>query len=188
MSIKAFGQQILKQLPNHVKKSTIFKDELTLHVDLESLIPTIQFLKTNPKCQFTQLVDIAAIDYPGREKRFEVVYPLLSQAYSSRILVKTTCADLEPVPSLSGLFSSAIWYEREQFDMFGIVFEGNPDLRRILTDYGFEGHPLRKDFPLTGYTEVRWDEEEKRIVHEPVEMTQEFRKFQLDSPWQQVPK
>ena len=150
----------------------------------ENLLKNIKFLRDNAKCQFSQLIDVFAVDYPEEEERFEVNYNLLSMKQNIRVRVKVITDEETPVPSVAGLFSAAIWFEREVWDMNGVVFEGNPDLRRILTDYGFDGHPLRKDFPLTGYVEVRYDPEQKRVVYEPVSLPQEFRTFDYMSPWE----
>ena len=165
-------------LPKFIQQFTVWKDELSLYVAPSGLIPVVSFLKGHTAAEFTQLSDITAVDYPTREKRFEVVYNFLSIRYNSRIRVKTYADEATPVPSLTSLYDGALWYEREVYDMFGVFFSGHPDLRRIMTDYGFDGHPLRKDFPLTGYTELRYDEEKKRIVVEPLELTQAFRNFE----------
>ena len=150
-------------------------------------MPVFTFLKYHTAAEFTSVMDITAVDYPTRDQRFEVVYNLLSVRHNSRIRVKTYADEARPVPSITSLYDGANWYEREVYDLFGVFFSGHPDLRRIMTDYGFDGHPLRKDFPLTGYTEIRYDEEKKRIVYEPLEMTQAFRDFQGGSSvWEQV--
>ena len=158
--------------------------ELTLNVTLSSLESFIEFLKTDANCRFSTLVDITAVDYPGRAKRFDVVYHLLSMYQNQRIRLRVSVREQDMVPSLVEVHPSANWFEREVFDMFGILFSGHPDLRRILTDYGFRGHPLRKDFPTTGYTEVRYDDVEKRVVYEPVSLVQEYRQFDFMSPWE----
>lgn len=173
-------------LPRYIQQFTVYKDELTLYVAPSALEPTMAFLRDHTLTQFKQLMDISGADYPTRSQRFEVCYHLLSVRNNARIRVKTYADELTPVPSMCGLFRSADWFEREAWDMFGIFFVGHPDLRRILTDYGFEGHPLRKDFPLTGYSEVRWDEEKKRVVHEPVQLMQAHRNFEANSTWEQV--
>jgi NADH dehydrogenase (ubiquinone) Fe-S protein 3 len=165
-------------LPKHVQQFSVWKDELVIFVPPSGVIPTMTFLKYHTAAEFTTISDITAVDYPTRDQRFEVVYNLLSVRYNSRIRVKTYADEASPVPSVTGLFEGALWYEREVYDMFGVFFTGHPDLRRIMTDYGFDGHPLRKDFPLTGYTELRYDEEKKRIVIEPLELTQAFRNFE----------
>ena len=158
--------------------------ELTVHVDLGALVGVIEFLKQDADCRFTTLVDITAVDHPEDPERFEVVYHLLSMHKNQRIRVKVRVGEAEMVPSLTDIHPAANWFEREVFDMFGILFSGHPDLRRILTDYGFRGHPLRKDFPTTGFTEVRYDEVQKRVVYEPVSLTQEYRQFDFMSPWE----
>lgn len=158
--------------------------ELTLTVSVEKLISILTFLRDDVQCQFINLTDISGVDYPQREKRFEVVYQLLSPRQNLRIRVKIEADEDTMVPSAVGVFSGADWFEREAYDMYGILFTGHPDLRRILTDYGFEGYPLRKDFPLTGFVEVRYSNEAKRVIYEPVELRQEFRNFDFLSPWE----
>ena len=186
-TLSKFGNYLLGLLPKHVQRASIFKDELALHCAPSSIPHVLETLRDHRSTQYRQLMEVTAVDWPSNEHRFEMVYSLLSVEYNSRILVKSHASETLPVPSVSHLFSSAIWAEREVWDMFGVVFTGHPDLRRILTDYGFEGHPLRKDFPLTGFTEIRYDEEKKRIVSEPVELAQEYRKFDFPNPWEQVP-
>jgi NADH-quinone oxidoreductase subunit C len=159
-------------------------DELNVTVALPHLVDFIAFLKSDPACKFSSLVDITAVDYPERVQRFDVVYHFLSMYTNARIRVKVAVGEEDMVPSIHTIHPSANWFEREVFDMFGILFSGHPDLRRILTDYGFRGHPLRKDFPTTGYTEVRYDEAQKRVVYEPVKLTQEYRQFDFLSPWE----
>lgn len=173
----------LKQ-PNAVLSTAIAHGELTVTAQAELLPDLVDFLRADESCQFTSLVDITAIDHPDRPARFEVVYHFLSMYQNHRIRVKAAVREDEMVPSISGVHPSANWFEREVFDMFGILFSGHPDLRRILTDYGFRGHPLRKDFPTTGYTEVRYDEAQKRVVYEPVKLVQEYRQFDFMSPWE----
>jgi NADH-quinone oxidoreductase subunit C len=158
--------------------------ELTVTVTPANVPSFVQFLKDDAACQFTTLIDITAIDWPEREKRFEVVYHFLSMTQNQRIRVKVPVREREIVPSIINVHPSADWYEREVFDMYGVMFSGHPDLRRILTDYGFRGHPLRKDFPTTGYVEVRYSEEEKRVVYEPVSLVQDYRQFDFMSPWE----
>jgi len=171
-------------LTTAVKKSGINFDQLFIDVDVENVISAILFLKTNEKCKFKQLIDITAVDYPQREKRFKIVYLLLSHQNNLRIIISTNIDEKETVPSIIKIFPSANWMEREVFDMYGISFKDHPDLRRILTDYGFEGYPLRKDFPLTGYTEVRYSEQDKKVISEPVKLDQEYRDFDFESPWE----
>lgn len=174
-------------LPKYIQQFTVWKDELTVYTAPAGVIPVMSFLKNHTSAEYTQISDITGVDFPTRDQRFEVVYNLLSVRYNSRIRVKTYADEATPVPSVTGLFEGALWYEREVYDMFGVFFSGHPDLRRIMTDYGFDGHPLRKDFPLTGYTELRYDEEKKRIVIEPLELTQAFRNFESGSTaWEPV--
>jgi NADH-quinone oxidoreductase subunit C len=161
--------------------------ELTITVPLAAISEVLTFLRDDRDCQFQVLIDICGVDWPAREKRFEVVYHLLSPRLNQRVRVKVLTDDETPVPSVIDVFPAANWYEREAFDMYGILFSGHPDLRRLLTDYGFQGYPLRKDFPLTGYVEVRYDDEAKRVVYEPVKLVQEFRSFDFESPWEGAP-
>lgn len=160
--------------------------ETTLTVPTDKIVETLTYLRDNDACQFEVLIDLCGVDYPQRAKRFEVVYHLLSLRRNERLRVKVTTDDATPVPSVIPVYPAANWYEREAYDMYGILFSGHPDLRRILTDYGFKGFPLRKDFPLTGYVEVRYDDEAKRVVYEPVKLNQEFRQFDFESPWEGV--
>jgi len=158
--------------------------ELTMLVARDQVVSFLRYLRDEPRCQFSCLIDICGVDFPGRDRRFDVVYHLLSLHLNHRIRVKTQTDDGTPVPSAVGIFPAANWFEREAFDLYGILFSDHPDLRRILTDYGFQGYPLRKDFPLTGYVEVRYSEEQKRVVYEPVRLQQEFRNFDFLSPWE----
>lgn len=167
-----------------IHSSKIENGEVFLEVSPENIQAALLFLRDDKKCYFKQLQSICGVDYPNRVKRFEAVYALLSLHNNTRVIVKVAVSEGEIIPSVVPLYSSAMWYERETYDMYGILFGNNPDLRRILTDYGFEGHPLRKDFPLTGYVEVRYDLEQKRVVYEPVTLTQEFRNFDFESPWE----
>lgn len=160
--------------------------ELTLTVSRSQITNVLKVLRDDGRCRFEVLIDITGVDWPARENRFDVVYHLLSPRTNQRIRVKLETNETEPVPSAIGVFSAADWFEREAYDMFGILFAGHPDLRRLLTDYGFQGHPLRKDFPVTGYVEVRWDEAQKRVVYEPIKLNQEFRNFDFESPWEGV--
>lgn len=182
--LEELRRHILKARPDLVQEAVIALGELTVRTSRDSLIELVRFLKDDPKCRFIQLIDICGADYPEREERFEVVYHLLSYEHNQRIRLKVTTDGLTPVPTLVGIFPAANWYEREAYDLYGILFAGHPDLRRILTDYGFRGHPLRKDFPLTGFVEVRYDEEQKRVVYEPVKLPQEYRSFDFLSPWE----
>jgi len=171
-------------LTTTVKKSQINFDQLFIDVEVEDIISTILFLKTNEKCKFKQLIDITAADYPQREKRFKIIYLLLSHENNLRIVININIDEEINVPSITKIFPSANWMEREVFDMYGISFKDHPDLRRILTDYGFDGYPLRKDFPLTGHIEVRYSEEKKKVISEPVKLDQEYRDFDFESPWE----
>jgi len=167
-----------------ILSSRIDHGELTLNVARDRIVEVLTFLRDDPQCRFEVLIDICGVDWPSREKRFDVVYHLLSPRLNQRVRVKLETDEETPIASATGVFSAANWFEREAYDMYGILFSGHPDLRRILTDYGFQGHPMRKDFPLTGYVEVRYDDEQKRVVYEPVELTQEFRSFDFESPWE----
>ena len=171
-------------LTTSIIKSEINYGQLFVDIDYENLSSTILFLKTNEKCKFKQLIDITAVDYPEREKRFKIIYLLLSHENNLRIVINLNISEKIKIPSITKIFPSANWMEREVFDMYGISFKDHPDLRRILTDYGFEGYPLRKDFPLTGHTEVRYSEDKKKVVYEPVKLEQEYRKFDFESPWE----
>ena len=171
-------------LTTAVKKSEINFGQLYIDINFEDIISTILFLKTNQKCKFRQLIDITAVDYPQKEKRFKIVYLLLSHENNLRIIININIEEKIIVPSIIKIFPSANWMEREVFDMYGISFKDHPDLRRILTDYGFEGYPLRKDFPLTGHTEVRYSEAKKKVISEPVKLDQEYRDFDFESPWE----
>jgi len=175
---------IAAKRPNDVISSHIAFGDLTVEVEASHIADFCAFLRSDASCRFSSLVDITAIDHPSRERRFDVVYHFLSMYQNHRIRVKIAIDEADMVPSIIEPFPAANWFEREVFDMFGILFSGHPDLRRILTDYGFRGHPLRKDFPTTGYTEVRYDEVEKRVVYEPVSLVQEYRQFDFMSPWE----
>ena len=175
---------INSSLTTSVKKSEIKFNQLYIDIKVDDIISTILFLKTNDKCKFKQLIDITAVDYPNREQRFKIIYLLLSHENNFRVVINTDIEENLNIPSLSKIFPSANWMEREVFDMYGISFKDHPDLRRILTDYGFEGYPLRKDFPLTGHTEVRYNEETKKVISEPVKLDQEYRDFDFESPWE----
>ena len=178
-----FLKSIHLMVPKFITKSIISKEEVIIFTNTTNLVSLLTFLRDHTNSQYKMLVDITAVDYPEREERFEVVYMLLSVKYNSRIIVKVAVDEITPIPSVENIFPNAGWYERETFDMFGIFFQENKDLRHILTDYGFEGYPLRKDFPLSGYTEVRYDDSVRRVVVEPLELTQEFRLFDFASPW-----
>lgn len=182
-----YGQYLMSCLPRYIQQFSVWKDELCIYISPSGVVPVFSFLKYHTAAEFTMVADITAVDYPTKDKRFEVVYNMLSVRHNSRIRVKTYADEAQPVPSITSLYDGANWYEREVYDLFGVFFTGHPDLRRIMTDYGFDGHPLRKDFPVTGYTEIRYDEEKKRIVVEPLEMTQAFRSFEGGTAaWEQV--
>ncbi|KAL8393520.1 hypothetical protein RB595_003318 [Gaeumannomyces hyphopodioides] len=186
-NLHRYGNWLMACLPKYIQQFSLWKDELTIYICPSGVIPVFSFLKYNTSAEFTQVSSITAVDFPTRDQRFEIVYNLLSVRHNARVRVKTYADEASPVPSVTSLYDGANWYEREVYDMFGVFFTGHPDLRRIMTDYGFEGHPLRKDFPLTGYTEIRYDEEKKRIVTEPLELTQAFRNFEGGtSAWEQV--
>lgn len=186
--LTAFGAYVSEIMPKYVEHVLLtHHNELELLIHPDGVIPVLTFLRDHTNAMFESAMDVTAVDVPARPYRFELVYNLLSVHYNARIRVKTYTDELTPVESASSVYLSADWFEREIWDMYGIFFTNHPDLRRILTDYGFEGHPLRKDFPLSGYTEVRYDDELKRIVSEPIELAQEFRKFELKSPWEQFP-
>ncbi len=182
--LQDLGEYIQGAMPQAVSGIEVAHDELCIVVEGDAIARVLTFLRDDSNCLFKQLIDICGVDYPERDPRFEVVYNLLSLRHNQRIRVKVRCGEDVAVPSVMGVFSAAAWYEREAWDLYGIMFSGNPDLRRLLTDYGFEGHPLRKDFPLTGFVEVRYDEEQKRVIYEPVALTQGFRSFDFLSPWE----
>jgi NADH-quinone oxidoreductase subunit C len=183
-ALNQLGAYLADRLGSTLTSWRVALGELTIEVDREQLLPTIELLRDDPACRFGCLIDICGADYPERERRFDVVYHLLSPWQNRRIRVRVTTDEETPVPSLTSLFPAANWFEREAYDLYGILFSGHPDLRRILTDYGFEGHPLRKDFPLTGFVELRYDDELKRVVYEPVKLMQEYRSFDFLSPWE----
>ncbi|XP_015369555.1 PREDICTED: NADH-ubiquinone oxidoreductase subunit 9 [Diuraphis noxia] len=183
-----FGNFVAECLPKYIQKIQISsRNELELLIAPDGVLPVFHFLKNQTNCQFANLSDICAVDVPQRSNRFEIVYNLLSLRFNTRLRVKTYTDELTPIDSITSIYEGANWYEREIWDMFGVFFTNHPDLRRILTDYGFEGHPFRKDFPLSGYVEVRYDDEKRRVVVEPLEMSQEFRRFELSTPWEQFP-
>ena len=184
MTVYDLERTVNSSLTTTVKISKINFGQLFIEIDIEALYSTILYLKTNNKCRFKQLIDITAVDYPEKEKRFKLVYLLLSHENNLRILININIDEKTHVPSITKIFPSANWMEREVFDMYGVSFKDHPDLRRILTDYGFKGYPLRKDFPLTGHTEVRYSEEHKKVVYEPVKLDQEYRNFDFESPWE----
>ena len=183
-SLQELGEHIAKANAAVVIAAHVELGELTLDARPDGLVSLFSFLRDDPRCLFNQLADVCGVDWPEREKRFDVVYNLLSLKLNQRLRVKVATDESTPVPSVTPIYSSAGWFERETYDLYGVWFSDHPDLRRILTDYGFEGHPLRKDFPLTGFVEVRWDDVQKRVVYEPVKLTQEFRNFDFLSPWE----
>jgi NADH-quinone oxidoreductase subunit C len=182
--LTALAEHLAAGLPDAVRAHEIHHGELSVRVAREAVLDLLAHLRDDPQCRFTVLCDICGVDYPNRPMRFEVVYNLLSMSQNLRIRVTVETDEESPVPSATGLYSAAGWWEREAWDLYGIYFSDHPDLRRILTDYGFDGHPLRKDFPLTGYVELRYDEDQKRVVYEPVKLKQEFRSFDFLSPWE----
>ena len=182
--LNSLGEKIAAGLTGEVVDFTVAFDELTVRARAPSIMKVLTYLRDEPDCRFVSFIDICGVDYPERENRFDVVYHLLSPYRNHRVRVKIEADEQTPVPSVIEVFPAANWYEREAFDLYGILFSGHPDLRRILTDYGFSGHPLRKDFPLTGHVEVRYDDERKRVVYEKVRLTQELRSFDYLSPWE----
>jgi NADH-quinone oxidoreductase subunit C len=183
-TLDELGAHISAALPGAVEETAFAYGELTLTIAPERLIETVTFLLDDPSCLFVSFIDLTAVDYPAREKRFDVVTHLLSPKQNCRIRIKVMTDETTPVASLSDLYPAANWFEREAYDLFGVYFSGHPDLRRLLTDYAFDGHPLRKDFPMTGYVEVRYDDDRKRVVYEPVRLNQEYRSFDFLSPWE----
>jgi NADH-quinone oxidoreductase subunit C len=182
--LNSLGERIAADLKGRVTGHSVGWGELTLTADAQAIVEVLTYLRDDPECRFVCFIDICGVDYPEREKRFDVVYHLLSPYRNQRIRVKVEAGEQDAVPSVIDVFPAANWYERETFDLYGVLFSGHPDLRRILTDYGFSGHPLRKDFPLTGHVEVRYDDEQKRVVYDKVKLTQEFRTFDYLSPWE----
>ncbi len=185
--LQAIGAKAAATLPGAVLESAFAFGELTLTVDRDRIVEALTFLRDDPAAQFICVIDISGADYPERERRFDVVYHLLSPKLNRRVRVKVSTDEDTPIASATAVYPGADWYEREIYDFFGVLFEGHPDLRRILTDYGFDGHPLRKDFPMTGFVEVRYDDQEKRVRYEPVRLNQEFRQFDFLSPWEGAP-
>jgi NADH-quinone oxidoreductase subunit C len=182
--LAALGDTIKAALPGSVTGAGVAFDQLTLSIDAAKVVNVVRHLRDDPGCRFVSFIDVTAVDYPGREKRFDVVYHLLSPTLNERIRLRAEASETTQVPSIIEVFPGADWFERECYDLYGVIFTGHPDMRRLLTDYGFDGHPLRKDFPLTGFVEVRYDDQEKRVVYEPVRLNQEFRKFDFLSPWE----
>jgi len=183
-ALNALGEAIAAALPGAVTGHAIAFGELTIAAEAAQIVKVVTFLRDDPRCRFVNIIDVTALDWPAREKRFDVVYHFLSPYQNTRIRVKLQTDERTPIPSICGVFPGAEWFERETWDMYGVMFTDHPDMRRLLTDYGFEGHPLRKDFPLTGFVEVRWDDEQKRVVYDPVRLAQEFRNFDFLSPWE----
>ena len=183
-TIEDLEKKINSELTTKINKTEINHNQLYINIDKDDLIDVILFIKTNQETKFRQLIDITVVDYPEKNQRFEMVYLFLSHEFNQRIIIKYKISESEIIPSITSIFPSSNWMEREVFDMYGVSFKDHPDLRRILTDYGFEGHPLRKDFPLTGHTEVRYSEETKKVVTEPVKLEQNYRNFDYESPWE----
>jgi NADH-quinone oxidoreductase subunit C len=183
-TLRELGDAIVAALAGAVTGVSVKFGELTLDARAEDIVKVMTFLRDDERCQFISFIDVTAVDWPAREKRFDVVYHLLSPKKNRRVRLKIETDEATPVSSVVGVFPGADWFEREAYDLYGVLFVGHPDMRRILTDYGFEGHPLRKDFPLTGFVEVRWDDEAKRVVYNPVRLAQEFRNFDFLSPWE----
>lgn len=182
--LQAIGEAIQAGLPGSVTGFDLAYGELNVFAKAEDIVAVVRFLRDDPRCQFWNFIDVTAVDWPQREQRFDVVYHFLSPKLNARVRVKVMTDETTPVPSIISEFPGADWFERETYDLYGVLFTGHPDMRRLLTDYGFEGHPLRKDFPLTGFVEVRWDDQQKRVVNEPVRLNQEFRNFDFLSPWE----
>jgi NADH-quinone oxidoreductase subunit C len=183
-ALHELGEHIARASKGGVTGFNVAYSELNIDAEADRIEAVMKFLRDDKKCQFINIIDVCGVDYPTREKRFDVVYHLLSPKKNVRVRVRVQTDEQTPVPSITGIFSGANWFEREAYDLYGILFTGHPELRRLLTDYGFEGYPLRKDFPLTGFVEVRWDDEVKRVVYEPVRLAQEFRNFDFLSPWE----
>jgi NADH-quinone oxidoreductase subunit C len=183
-TLTGIGDHLRARLGDSIIEQTNAFGDLALKVEPSEILSVLRFLRDDPTCRFVSFIDICGVDYPNRERRFDVVYHLLSPTRNTRIRVKIETDEATPVPSCVGIFPGALWFEREAYDLFGILFTGHPDMRRLLTDYGFDGHPLRKDFPMTGFVEVRFDDEAKRVVYEPVRLSQEFRQFDFLSPWE----
>ncbi len=183
-ALRDLASYLKEKLVGRIGSAEVSLGELTIEVEPDDIIEVLTFLRDDVQCRFVSFIDLCGVDYPDRPKRFDVVYHLLSPRQNQRVRVKVQTDEDTPVPSATAVYPGADWFEREAYDLYGILFTGHPDLRRILTDYGFEGHPMRKDFPLTGYVEVRWDDKLKRVVYEPVELKQEFRNFDFLSPWE----
>jgi NADH-quinone oxidoreductase subunit C len=183
-ALERLGQTIKNALGSSITGYTVANGELTVEAKAADVVTVAKVLHDHPVCQFVNIIDVTAVDWPSREKRFDVVYHFLSPRLNQRVRLKVATDETTPVPSLIDVYRGADWFERETYDLYGVLFTGHPDMRRILTDYGFEGHPLRKDFPLTGFVEVRYDDEQKRVVYDKVALAQEFRSFDFLSPWE----
>jgi NADH-quinone oxidoreductase subunit C len=184
IDLDALGETIIGALPGAALEHVVAFGQLNVSVKAERIVDVVRHLRDDPALRFVSFIDVTAVDYPGREKRFDVVYHLLSPTLNERIRLRAEASETTQVPSIIEVFPGADWFERECYDLYGVIFTGHPDMRRLLTDYGFDGHPLRKDFPLTGFVEVRYDDQEKRVVYEPVRLNQEFRNFDFLSPWE----
>jgi NADH-quinone oxidoreductase subunit C len=182
--LDTLGQTIVSALPGAATGHSVAFGQLTVSVEASRIVDVVTFLRDDPGCRFVSFIDVTAGDYPGREKRFDVVYHFLSPTLNARVRLRAEADETTQVPSIIEVFPGCDWFERECYDLYGVIFTGHPDMRRLLTDYGFDGHPLRKDFPLTGFVEVRYDDQEKRVIYEPVRLNQEFRKFDFLSPWE----
>ena len=182
--LDALGQTIVNALPGAATGHSVAFNQLTVTVEASGIVDVVRFLRDDPALRFVSIIDVTAVDYPGRAKRFDVTYHLMSPTLNARIRLRAEADETTQVPSIIEVFPGAGWFERETYDLYGVIFTGHPDMRRLLTDYGFDGHPLRKDFPLTGFVEVRYDDQEKRVLYEPVRLSQEFRKFDFLSPWE----
>ena len=183
-TLEQLGKTIADALGERVTALNVAHGELSINVRCADIVEVATFVRDDPRCLFWSIIDVTAVDWPRRDKRFDVVYHLLSPKWNRRLRIKLQTDEVTPVSSLIGVYPGADWFERETYDLYGVLFSGHPDMRRILTDYGFEGHPLRKDFPLTGFVEVRWDDDVKRVVYSPVRLAQEFRNFEFLSPWE----
>ena len=183
-ALNTLGEKIVAGLAGSAIGHSIAFDQLTVAVQAEKIVEIVKYLRDEPSLRFINITDVTAVDYPGREKRFDVIYHFLSPTLNTRIRLRAEADETTQVPSIIEVFPGADWFERETYDLYGVIFVGHPDMRRLLTDYGFEGHPLRKDFPTTGFVEVRYDDQEKRVLYEPVRLNQEFRKFDFLSPWE----
>jgi NADH-quinone oxidoreductase subunit C len=182
--LDTLGQTIVGALPGAAIGHSIAFEQLTVSIHAEKIVEIVTFLRDDPRCRFVSFIDVTAVDYPGRENRFDLVYHFLSPTLNARVRLRAEIGETTQVPSIINVFPGTDWFEREAYDLYGVIFTGHPDMRRLLTDYGFDGHPLRKDFPLSGFVEVRYDDDEKRVVYEPVRLNQEFRKFDFLSPWE----